>query len=163
MQRCICRCICKICSYFRMCSYAPPPLFFYIRRTLNTIPALRSIANDVVLDVLLYLTPNYCYDVLRSVTDQIFSVYGLFNKTFPDFASRGGKFSLIGHSLGSVICWDLLSLKKNSMHNGDNEHGVQIMTSKTSGNAANINYEQFSNEVELADNHANNKFTPMTK
>jgi len=74
---------------------APHPTSFLIR-TLNTIPALRSIANDVVLDVLLYLTPNYCYDVLQSVTDQIFSVYGVFNKTFPDFASRGGKFSLVG-------------------------------------------------------------------
>jgi len=51
--------------------------------TPNTIPALRSIANDVVLDVLLYMTPTYCFDVLESVTDQIYSVYGVFNKTFP--------------------------------------------------------------------------------
>lgn len=99
--------------------------------TLNTIPALRSIANDVVLDVLLYLTPNYCCDVLESVTDQIFSVYGVFNKIFPDFSSRGGKFSLIGHSLGSVICWDLLSLKKNLIENNDDVHGVHIAASKT--------------------------------
>lgn len=97
--------------------------------TLKTIPALRSIANDVVLDVLLYMTPNYCHDVLKSVTDQILSVYGVFNKTFPDFASRGGKCSLIGHSLGSVICWDLLSLKKKSLQKPDNEHETQIKTS----------------------------------
>ena len=32
--------------------------------TLNTIPALRAIANDVILDVLMYLTPNFCYDTL---------------------------------------------------------------------------------------------------
>jgi len=113
--------------------------------TLNTIPALRSIANDVVLDVLLYLTPNYCNDVLESVTDQIFSVYGVFNKIFPDFASRGGKFSLIGHSLGSVICWDLLSLKKNLLQNGNNKHGVHVTTSKAAENTANINYQQLSN------------------
>jgi len=113
--------------------------------TLNTIPALRSIANDVVLDVLLYLTPNYCYDVLESVTDQIFSVYEVFNKIFPDFASRGGKFSLIGHSLGSVICWDLLSLKKNLLLNDNNKHAVHVTTSKAAGNTANINYQQLSN------------------
>uniref|UniRef100_A0A6V0AGG1 DDHD domain-containing protein n=1 Tax=Pseudo-nitzschia australis TaxID=44445 RepID=A0A6V0AGG1_9STRA len=105
--------------------------------TLNTIPALRSIANDVVLDVLLYMTPNYCHAVLNSVTDEIFSVKGKIEKTFPNF-SKKGKFSLIGHSLGSVICWDLLSLKKNSMRDGDNEHGVHIVASKTASNASNI-------------------------
>lgn len=42
------------------------------------------------------------------------------------------------------------------MQNGGNKHGVHIMTSKISGNAANINYEQFSNEKELAGHHANN-------
>lgn len=91
---------------------------------MNTIPALRSIANDVVLDVLLYLTPNYCFEVLESVTDQINAVYGVFTKINPKYLSRGGKFSLIGHSLGSVILWDLLSLKKNSTQN---DGGVQIM------------------------------------
>jgi len=95
--------------------------------------------------VLLYLTPNYCYDVLESVTDQIFSVYEVFNKIFPDFASRGGKFSLIGHSLGSVICWDLLSLKKNLLLNDNNKHAVHVTTSKAAGNTANINYQQLSN------------------
>jgi len=102
------------------------------------------------------MTPNYCHQVLESVTDQIFSVYGVFNKTFPDFKSRGGKSSLIGHSLGSVICWDLLSLKKNAMQSGDNEHGVHITTSKTAGNTANINYQQNSNEVEALGTNTNN-------
>lgn len=69
--------------------------------TLSTIPALRAIANDVILDVLLYLTPNYCFDVLKSVTEQINAVYGVFTKTFPDFERDGGKASLVGHSLGS--------------------------------------------------------------
>lgn len=110
--------------------------------TLGTIPALRAIANDVILDILLYLTPNYCYDVLENVTDQIIALYGVFKKTHPDFASQGGKASLIGHSLGSVICWDLLSLKKESLEEGT-KHGVLIAPSVTAGNAANINYQQF--------------------
>jgi len=97
--------------------------------TLNTIPALRNIANDVVLDVLLYMTPTYCFDVLESVTDQIYSVHGVFNKTFPDFRSRGGKCSLIGHSLGSVICWDLLSLKKKAMQRTSGEHAAHLEAS----------------------------------
>lgn len=129
-------------------------------RTLNTIPALRSIANDVVLDVLLYMTPNYCHEVLQSVTDQIYSVYGVFNKTFPDFASRGGKCSLIGHSLGSVICWDLLSLKKKSLvESGDEEHSAHIEASTIASNAANIGLQKSSSDLEIetvrssTDNH----------
>lgn len=111
--------------------------------TLNTIPALRSIANDVVLDVLLYMTPNYCHDVLKSVTDQIYSVYEVFNKVFPDFASRGGKCSLLGHSLGSVICWDLLSLKKRDLaKKGNAHHGDHLRASDTASNAANIGLQQ---------------------
>lgn len=136
-------------------------------RTLSTIPALRSIANDVVLDVLLYMTPNYCHDVLESVTDQIYSVYGVFNKTFPDFASRGGKCSLIGHSLGSVIIWDLLSLKKKSLQKQDNEHGAHIRASMTASNSANIGLQQNSSsdegseaemEVEAVRDSTNNVF-----
>jgi DDHD domain len=110
--------------------------------TLNTIPALRAIANDVILDVLLYLTPNYCYDVLESVTDQIIALYKVFNKIYPDFAQNGGKSSIIGHSLGSVICWDLLSLKKDATQS-DRTHGVHITKSRNEGNAAAISYQQF--------------------
>ena len=111
--------------------------------TLSTIPALRAIANDVILDVLLYLTPNYCYDVLENVTDQIVALYGVFLKTFPDFAPNGGKCSLIGHSLGSVICWDLLSLKKDASIPKGRTHGVHFTHSSNADNAAAISYQQF--------------------
>jgi len=80
--------------------------------TLTTIPALRAIANDVVFDVLMYLTPAFCEAVLHTVTDQINELYGAFQQVHPEFIPGGGKCSLIGHSLGSVICWDLLSILK---------------------------------------------------
>jgi phospholipase DDHD1 len=119
--------------------------------TLSTIPALRAIANDIIVDVLLYLTPNYCYDVLISVTEQINTVYGIFTKTFPDFESNGGKASLVGHSLGSVICWDLLSVLKDSKENirGKDGHGAHLTTSRDVDNAVNINYTQFVSPVKL--------------
>ena len=85
--------------------------------TLASIPALRAIANDVVFDVLMYLTPNFCRQVLETVTSQICSLHEKFNGLHPDFAKRGGSFSLAGHSLGSVICWDILAvLKRNTEH-----------------------------------------------
>jgi len=80
--------------------------------TLDTIPALRAIANDVVFDVLMYLTPAFCQAVLECVTEQINNLYSRFLEVHVDFAAKGGTFSLAGHSLGSVICWDLLAILK---------------------------------------------------
>jgi hypothetical protein len=108
--------------------------------TLTTIPALREIANDVIFDVLMYLTPNFCYDVLECVTDQIISVYEIFKNTNPDFASSGGKCSLMGHSLGCVIIWDLLSILDDSKQKSN---GVHI---SHDGYSANVGYQQYASE-----------------
>lgn len=93
--------------------------------TLQTIPALRAIANDVILDVLLYLTPAFCQAVLECVTDQICQYYAKFLEINPNFQ---GKCSIIGHSLGSVITWDLLSIlkEKEGGQTQENFRGVSI-------------------------------------
>ena len=83
--------------------------------TLDTIPSLRAVANDVVFDVLMYMTPDFCYATLESVTSQINAKLNKFKKIHPHFKQGAGKkckISIIGHSLGSVIVWDLLSIKK---------------------------------------------------
>eukprot|EP00804_Cyclotella_cryptica_P010135 CCRYP_018498-RB/>CCRYP_018498-RB protein AED:0.40 eAED:0.40 QI:216/0.6/0.66/1/1/1/6/0/631 len=74
--------------------------------TLRSIPALRSIANDVIFDVLMYLTPEFC-GALQHFSEDPSNVY-----------SERGKFSLIGHSLGSVIAWDVLSILKDNIEKG---------------------------------------------
>mmetsp|Transcript_11746 Transcript_11746/g.16857 ORF Transcript_11746/g.16857 Transcript_11746/m.16857 type:complete len:691 (+) Transcript_11746:158-2230(+) len=81
--------------------------------TLRTVPALRSIANDVIFDVLMYLTPEFCEAILQCVTSEINDLYEKFQQVHPSFKARGGKFSLVGHSLGSVIAWDVLSIYKD--------------------------------------------------
>jgi len=81
--------------------------------TLSSIPALRSIANDVIFDVLMYLTPEFCEAILQCVTTQIIELFSTFQRINPSFIARGGKFSLVGHSLGSVIVWDILSILKD--------------------------------------------------
>ena len=99
--------------------------------TIQSIPALRAIANDVIFDVLMYLTPTFCESVLEYVTAQLDSLFHGFNEVHPDFLANGGKCSLVGHSLGSVIVWDLLSiLKEFSVPKPKNAssdlHGVTI-------------------------------------
>lgn len=98
--------------------------------TLRSIPALRSIANDVIFDVLMYLTPEYCGAILECVTTQIIELYSTFQRIHPSFIAREGKFSLVGHSLGSVIAWDILSILKDNMEKnvpkGDESDPINI-------------------------------------
>ena len=85
-----------------------------ISTTLRTIPKLRVIANDVVFDVLMYLTPEFTEKVLECVTNQICDLYSRFQIIHENFAANGGLCSIIGHSLGSVISWDILAILKNN-------------------------------------------------
>jgi hypothetical protein len=125
--------------------------------TLNSIPALRAIANDVVFDVLMYLTPAFCAEVLECVTEQIQDMYSLFQKCHPEFLPSGGQASLIGHSLGSVICWDLLSILKDNTKRQQQQDDNNLATSSsvssfsrldnnTRGHAAEVGYQHYASE-----------------
>jgi len=81
--------------------------------TLTSVPAIRQVSNDVVFDVLMYMAPEFCQEVLEDVTNQISDLYSKFKVIHEHFETSGGKCSLIGHSLGSVIVWDLLALLKS--------------------------------------------------
>ena len=77
--------------------------------TIQSISSLRAIANDVIFDVMMYLTPQFAQETLECVTGQISDIYNKFLKVHKHFLRDGGKCSIIGHSLGSVITWDLLA------------------------------------------------------
>eukprot|EP00815_Leptocylindrus_aporus_P009464 CAMPEP_0116056678 /NCGR_PEP_ID=MMETSP0322-20121206/4157_1 /TAXON_ID=163516 /ORGANISM="Leptocylindrus danicus var. apora, Strain B651" /LENGTH=658 /DNA_ID=CAMNT_0003540541 /DNA_START=143 /DNA_END=2119 /DNA_ORIENTATION=+ len=77
--------------------------------TIQSISSLRAIANDVIFDVMMYLTPQFAQETLECVTGQISDIYDKFLKVHKHFLRDGGKCSIIGHSLGSVITWDLLA------------------------------------------------------
>ena len=98
-------CFCH-CNSDRLC------LRFFLDRTIQEIPQLRCVTNEIVVDVLAYMSSTYCRNILEFVTQKITSICKFYQDRFPDF-KEGGKCSLIGHSLGSIICWDLLSLKEN--------------------------------------------------
>jgi len=99
--------------------------------TLQTIPKLRVVANDIVFDVLMYLTPEFCQKVLTTVTDQINIFYDNFKGIHTDFERNGGKCSLIGHSLGSVIAWDILSILQDNTTNSEGSN-IPLPLSNTS-------------------------------
>ncbi|KAJ0169259.1 hypothetical protein K1T71_015143 [Dendrolimus kikuchii] len=101
--------------------------------TLDSIPRLRSFTNDTVLDVLLYTSPVYCQTIIDTVCKELNRIYTLFKRRNPDFE---GEVSLGGHSLGSVILYDLLCHQISqviiNLPNNNNNATLIILESKES-------------------------------
>ncbi|KAG0669850.1 hypothetical protein C6P45_003245 [Maudiozyma exigua] len=74
--------------------------------TVSGILPLRKLVGDVALDVLLYEEKYYQDLILDTVMNELNNTYTLFMKKNPDF---NGRVHLIGHSLGSLILFDMLS------------------------------------------------------
>ncbi|QPG73528.1 hypothetical protein FOA43_000839 [Brettanomyces nanus] len=72
---------------------------------IDGVTSLRTLAADVVLDLLLYYEPSFKKQILDSV---IRSANGLYDKYMERHPNFKGKVSLCGHSLGSVIALDVL-------------------------------------------------------
>ena len=76
--------------------------------TLPSVPALREITNDVLSDALLYEQPQHKKVILERVITRINDVIAAWRKHNPTFEEDGGKIVLCGHSLGALICFDVL-------------------------------------------------------
>ena len=74
--------------------------------TLRSIPKMRHFVNDTLLDVLFYTSPVHCQTIVDTVVSEINRMYTLFMARNESFS---GSVSLIGHSLGSVVLFDVLS------------------------------------------------------
>jgi hypothetical protein len=86
--------------------------------TLRSIPKLRSFVNDTLMDVLFYTSPVYCQTILDTVCREINNTFALYCSRNPGFS---GEVSVIGHSLGSLILFDLLSGQVSETEDGDKE------------------------------------------
>ena len=73
--------------------------------TIEGVPAVRNLITDLALDILLYTSPVYNDHITRIVVDECNRIYKLFKQRQPNFK---GKVSLVGHSLGSAIFFDIL-------------------------------------------------------
>ncbi|EPX74816.1 phospholipase [Schizosaccharomyces octosporus yFS286] len=77
---------------------------------IPTVVGLRSIISDVLLDVLLYCQPNYRERILVAVVKRLNRLYHLYLKNNPSFH---GQVSLLGHSLGALILFDIVRFQGN--------------------------------------------------
>ncbi|XP_043106501.1 phospholipase DDHD2 [Puntigrus tetrazona] len=76
------------------------------RITLPSISRLRQFSNDTVLDLFFYNSPTYCQTIVDTVASEINRLHSLFLQRHPHFT---GHVSLVGHSLGTLILFDLLT------------------------------------------------------
>ncbi|SCV02750.1 LAMI_0H02652g1_1 [Lachancea mirantina] len=77
--------------------------------TPDGVKSLRKVLGDVVLDVLLYGERQYKHRILTAVTSQLNHLYNLYCSRNPGF---NGKVHIVGHSLGSLILFDILANQK---------------------------------------------------
>ncbi|XP_057522695.1 phospholipase SGR2 [Amaranthus tricolor] len=78
--------------------------------TLDGVRGLRTTLSATVHDVLYYMSPIYCQEIIDSVSNQLNRLYVKFLKRNPGY---DGKVSLYGHSLGSVLSYDILCHQEN--------------------------------------------------
>ncbi|CAA0806590.1 Phospholipase SGR2 [Striga hermonthica] len=73
--------------------------------TLDGVRGLRTMLSATVHDILYYMSPIYCQEIIDSVSNQLNKLYLKFLKRNPGY---DGKVSIYGHSLGSVLSYDIL-------------------------------------------------------
>ena len=74
------------------------------KATLRSNPLERKMLNQIPTDLLFYLTPEHARVIISEVVMQANQCYERFKEAFPSV-----KVSIIGHSLGSVILYDVIS------------------------------------------------------
>ncbi|XP_059821791.1 phospholipase DDHD2-like [Hypanus sabinus] len=78
-----------------------------IRRiTLPSISRLRHFTNETLLDLFFYNSPTYCQTIVDTVASEMNHLLSIFQQRNPDFS---GGISVTGHSLGSLILFDILT------------------------------------------------------
>lgn len=75
--------------------------------TADSLPAVRNLISDVMLDIPYYLS-HHRPKMIEAVIHEANRVYRLWCSNNPDF-HENGRVHLIAHSLGSVMCLDILS------------------------------------------------------
>ncbi|XP_017574960.1 phospholipase DDHD2 isoform X1 [Pygocentrus nattereri] len=92
------------------------------RITLPSISRLRQFCNDTVLDLFFYNSATYCQTIVDTVASEINRLYSIFLLRHPHFS---GAMSVVGHSLGSLILFDLLTNQKTGSECSEPEEAAE--------------------------------------
>ena len=96
--------------------------------TVDGVPAVRNLITDLAMDVLLYQSA-YREHIATIVQQECNRIYKLFKERNPEFS---GRVSLVGHSLGSAVLFDILCRQKDN--SAKSSTAMRHPLSKVSGN-----------------------------
>ncbi|XP_064599828.1 phospholipase DDHD1-like isoform X2 [Liolophura sinensis] len=77
--------------------------------TPQKVRGLRTMLNSSAMDILYYTSPLYRSEITRGLYAELNRLFKMFCERHPYFESSGGKVSIVAHSLGAVITYDILS------------------------------------------------------
>ena len=76
--------------------------------TLEGVKSLRNILHGTFLDVLHYMNQRTSRTIMRNLTKEFNRAFKRYMLRNPSFEMSGGKTSIVAHSLGTVLSFDLL-------------------------------------------------------
>ncbi|XP_069712942.1 phospholipase DDHD1 isoform X2 [Phaenicophaeus curvirostris] len=77
--------------------------------TPDTVRGLRAMLNSSAMDIMYYTSPFYRDELVGSLQQELNRLYTLFCSRNPEFEKKGGKVSIVSHSLGCVIAYDVMT------------------------------------------------------
>lgn len=114
------------------------------RITLPSICRLRQFTNETLLDLFFYNSPTYCQTIVNTVCGEMNRIYRLFLERNPTFK---GRLSVTGHSLGSLILFDLLTNQVDPTGNAPLKTKTSVQKSEPQSNKQTL--KEILNELEL--------------
>ncbi|TGO09408.1 hypothetical protein BTUL_0166g00040 [Botrytis tulipae] len=105
--------------------------------TVEGVPFVRSLITDLALDILLYQSA-YREHISNIVLTEANRIYNLFRERNPEFS---GKVSLVGHSLGSAILFDILCRQRETKkRNANSSHYKNRSAPSTSSHSKSLEF-----------------------
>lgn len=77
--------------------------------TPDKVRGLRDLLNSSAMDIMYYNSPLYRDEITKGLTQELNRLYSLFCSRNPEFEENGGKVSIVSHSLGCVITYDIMT------------------------------------------------------
>ncbi|KAG7164835.1 Phospholipase DDHD1-like, partial [Homarus americanus] len=77
--------------------------------TPQKILNLRQMLNASFMDIMYYNSPLYRDEIITGLTGEMNRLYTMFTQRNPYFEANGGKVSMVAHSLGCVITYDIVT------------------------------------------------------
>ncbi|XP_064420791.1 phospholipase DDHD1b isoform X2 [Latimeria chalumnae] len=77
--------------------------------TPDKVRGLRDMLNSSAMDIMYYTSPLYRDQLVKGLQQELNRLYILFCSRNPEFEEKGGKVSIVSHSLGCVITYDIMT------------------------------------------------------